>query len=687
MKNQKNRKSLYAENSTTLSLRLCVLFGIFLLALYTILCTIDGVRHDVFGIIFLLLYLAAASFAFFKQLQARTQRNQRKLESISMSAAMAQTIQSIGIPFVLTDDDGKIVWYNNGFTLMVDSQNSLYGVNLTKFCQLSPKDLVKSTRLAVDFHTETQSDLESGSPTEIGDRIYLARSYELRVAGKPYFMTIFSDTTAYHTLSALHEKQQPVVAYVVLDNLDELAQYVRVSSREAASQAETVLKKWAEDIHALIREYDRDKYILVFSREALNACIEDKFSILEQIRDIRLGDSSMPITVSIGVSASGNTLAECEQNARTALDMALQRGGDQVALRDENGLEYFGGRTKNIQKKTKVLARVIAGQLLNLIASSGNVLIMGHRNPDFDSIGASVGLARLCMHCGVTPKIIVDKSNNNFKDCTADLLETELYRDVFIDAASGMDLIRSDTLLIVTDANNFTILEEPAIAQSIPTVAIIDHHRKTAEFKHTPQIAYIDPSASSACELVAEILEESLPIGTLTKEESTLLLSGVMVDTKNFTRSTGTRTFSAALYLRGEGGNAEIASSFFDEDIEDFNAEAQFGTNLTIYRDNIAITTSMGTENTEGDRLAASKAADRLLTIKNVTASFALVVIENAIHISARSDGSINVQLILERIGGGGHFNLAGARVPGKNMKETLVRLKAAIDDYLDTQG
>ncbi|MBQ7380493.1 MAG: DHH family phosphoesterase [Clostridia bacterium] len=685
----KNRKHLHVENSATLPFRLCALFGVFLLALYTVLCTIDGVAYDIVGIIFLVLYLAAVVLAFFNRAHTKSRNSFKKQESISMSTAMAQTIQSIGIPFVVTDDDSKIIWYNEGFSHMVKRQSTLFGINLSEFCQISPRELVKSTKLAVDFHTETQSDAEteSGSVTQVGDRTYLARSYELRVAGKSYFMTVFSDTTDYHVLSDLYRKEQPVVAYVVLDNLDELAQYVRVSSREAANQAENVLKKWAEEMHALVREYDRDKYIFVFSREALDGCIEDKFSILEQIRDIRLGDSSMPITVSIGVSSLGETMAEREQNARTALDMALQRGGDQVALRNENGLEYFGGRTKNIQKKTKVLARVIAGQLLNLIASAGNVIIMGHRNPDFDSIGASVGLARLCLHCGVTPRIVVDKNNGNFKDCSAALLETDLYQDIFIDAEAGMDLIRSDSLLIITDANNFAILEEPTIAQSIPNIAIVDHHRKTAEFKHTPLISYIDPSASSASELVAEILEECLPVGTLMKEEATVLLSGVMVDTKNFTRSTGTRTFSAALYLRGEGGNAEIASSFFNEDIEDFNAEAKFGTSLTIYRDNIAITTSMSTENTEGDRLAASKAADKLLTVKNVTASFALVVIENAIHISARSDGSINVQLILERIGGGGHFNLAGARVPGKNMKETLIRLKAAIDEYLDAKS
>ena len=682
----KPTKRLYLKTGSTLLFRLCVLLGILLLALYTILCTISSVPHDVIGIIFLLLYIAAALFAFFRREQTKSQKNLHKKEAVALSTVMAHTIQNIDLPFVITDSDAKIIWYNQGFSDMVGRRHSLFGINLSDFSQIQPDKLATSGRLTNESAGNLSSGAENGHVTQIEDRTFHVQSYELRVAGKNYYMSLFSDVTDYYELLHRHTDGQPVVAYVVLDNLDELAQYVRVSSREAANQAESVLKKWAEELHALVREYDRDKYIFVFSHEMLEKCIEDKFSILDQIHEIRLGDSSMPITVSMGISALGETMAEREQNARTALDMALQRGGDQVALRDVGGLEYFGGRTKNIQKKTKVLARVIAGQLLSLIASSGNVIIMGHRNPDFDSIGSCVGLARLCLHCGVKPRIIVDKNNGNFKDCSGALLENELYADIFVDAASGMDLIRSDTLLIIADANNLTLLEEPSIAQSVPSVAIIDHHRKTAEFTHTPLITYIDPSASSASELVAEILEESLPSGTLLKEEATVLLSGVMVDTKNFTRSTGTRTFSAALYLRGEGGNAEIANSFFNADLDDFNAEAKFS-ELKLYRERIAISTSQGTDNTEGDRIAASKTADKLLTIKNVSASFALVVIDDAIHISARSDGSINVQLILERIGGGGHYNLAGARLPIKNMKEALLRLKGAIDDYLDQKA
>ncbi len=674
----KNKNTAFQPIGTSLPLRLCILLGIFLLAVYTVLCALDVSRSDIIGICFLCLYLMAALAAYLFDRQNSIRKNRRKLENMALSTVMSQTVGGIGIPFVITDKEGKIIWHNKGFSTMIQDDGSLFGVNLSEFCQISPEEVL---------HASEGTDASGANTAKIGEHHYMVRSYGMVIAGKQYYMSIFSDITSECLLRDEIERDTPVVAYVVIDNLDELAQYVRVSSREAASQAEAVLKKWAESMDALIREYDRDKYILIFTAEDLAACIEEKFPILEQIRDIRVGDSSMPITVSMGISALGDTISEREQNARSALDMALQRGGDQVALRQESGLEYFGGRTKNIQKKTKVMARVIAGQLLNLISSSGNVIIMGHRNPDFDSIGSCVGLARLCMHCGVSPKIIINKSSESFRDCTGELLEVDMYKDIFTDAASGMDLIRSDTLLIIADANNLTILEEPAIAENVHNIAIIDHHRKTAEFKHAPLISYIDPSASSACELVAEILEECLPAGSLLKEEATVMLSGVMVDTKNFTRSTGIRTFSAALYLRGEGGSSEQAYTFFDSNLEDFHSEAKFGSNVTVYRENIAITTSVGSGRAEGDRIAASKAADKLLTLKNVAASFALVIVEDTIHISARSDGSVNVQLILERVGGGGHFNIAGARMPGQNMKEALMRLKAAIDDYLDTQG
>ena len=671
---------------------ICILIGVFLLAAYTVICTLDTMYNEVVGVILLTVYMAIVVAMLFINRQYASGKKARSRENIALSTAMSDIVQNVHIPFTITDSQGKMVWYNNELASLASRKKPLYGINISEFCQIAPEELAKqnpgvSVDDAAEVIAETETQHNASGIVELLERKFTVTSYEMQAVGKTYYLSVFNEITELCALKDRIEAKTPVVAYVAIDNLDELAQYVRVSSREAANEAENVIKEWANSLNALMREYDRDKFLILFEKQKLLECVESKFDILEKIRNVRLGDNSMPITISIGISYVGEDMADLEHNAQTALDMALQRGGDQVALRGEKGLEFYGGRTKNIQKRTKVLARVIANQLLSLIANSGNVLIMGHRNPDFDSIGACVGIARLCMHCGIAPKVILNTDrealNNAFGNCSEKLLELDAYKDIFIDSAKGMDLIRSDTLLIIVDANRFDILEEPAIAENTYNFVIIDHHRKTAELAKEPIINYIDPSASSACELVTELLEQCLPVGTLTNEESTVMLSGIMVDTKNFTRSTGVRTFAAALYLRGEGGNSEIAHTFFNEDFDDFSAEAKFGTNVMIYRDTIAITTSTGSGSGD-DRTAASKAADKLLTVKNVDASFALVPINNVIHISARSNGAVNVQLILEKLNGGGHFNIAGAQVQSKNMRETLERLKLAIDEYLD---
>ena len=681
----KAKKDVRDSQQVTISTWLCILCGVVLLSLLTAVCITEVVPPKVIGILCLCIYIAAAAITFAVNRSYHHKKRRRALENAALNSVMTEVIHGIDQPVVITDPSERIIWYNNAFSHVWGRSSNLFGASFTEFCQISPEELAKNNHsFATAVPTPDETCSEKGcATTDVGGRKYNMRSFEMRVAGKNYFFSIFTDSTELFDLRQLREDETPVATYIALDNLDELAQYVRVSSREAANRAEAVIKQWAEELDALMCEYERDKFLLVFEKKKLLTCIEKRFDILEQIREIKLGDSSMPITVSMGISYIGDTMTEREHNARTALDMAFQRGGDQVALRGENGLEFFGGRTKNIQKRTKVLSRVIAGQLASLISRSSNVIVMGHRNPDFDSVGACVGIARLCMHCGVPPKIIIDKNSQSFHDCSERLLNTEEYRDIFVDSATGMDLIRSDTLLVIVDANNFAILEDAALAENVSNYAIIDHHRKTSELAKEPVLNYIDPSASSASELVTEILEHCLPVGSLMKEEATVILSGIMVDTKNFTRSTGTRTFAAALYLRGEGASSETATTFFNEDFDDFSAEAKFGTNVTIYRDSIAITTSTGT-GSAADRVAASKAADKLLTVKNVDASFALVMIDNAIHISARSNGSINVQLILEKLNGGGHFNVAGAQLTGQTMKEALMCLKNAIDEHLD---
>ena len=599
-----------------------------------------------------------------------------KESTLLMEKAMTGMMKNVEIPCILTLPSGLIAWCSQGAHKMLGTSESLLQKNFNELCSISIDDLVATLPESGAAQTN-----DTSVPVVIGERNYYAKIYRQMLGKNTYYLVTFTDYTEYEQLRIKSENEAPVVAHIVLDNLNEIAEYVRVNYRSAANEIEEILKKFATDMNGMIREYNRDRYIMVFSRKKYEECANNKFDILETVRSVRLGDSSVPVTISMGISLVGENFEEREKNAASALEFALQRGGDQVAVKTEEDVLFYGGRTKGVQKKLGSQMRVFATQLTSLIAGAGNILIMGHASPDFDAIGSCVGIARLCMFCGQNPKIVMNTQNKNFLACTEKLLMLEDYKNVFISAEAGLDMVRSDTLLIIVDANNFNILESPDLASNIADFVVIDHHRKVAEFETEPKLNLIDPTASSASEMITAILEQCLPTDTLYKEEANVLLAGIMVDTKNFTRTTGTMTFSAAMYLRGVGANSEIAGAFFREEFAAFMSEAKFNSNVTMYMNKIAITQSNGND-PSFDRVAAAKAADKLLTVRGVEASFALVEIDGVIHISARSNGNVNVQLILEKMGGGGHFDAAAAALKGEDMRSTLYRLKDAIDEY-----
>ena len=319
---------------------------------------------------------------------------------------------------------------------------------------------------------------------------------------------------------------------------------------------------------------------------------------------------------------------------------------------------------------------------------ASNVIVMGHKYADFDAFGACIGLARIAMHCGSRVNVVVDESNRSLIDSREIIDGEEDFRGVFVDKSVGQDLLQTGTFVIVTDLNDLNMAEAPDIAFNAGTLAVIDHHIKKFEFEKAPDIEYIDPSASSACELVSEMLEQILPNDALTYSEANLMLSGITLDTKQFTRNTGTRTFSAAMYLRDRGADPVVVTSLFRESFDDYKREANFRGNVEIYRRNFAIT-DVG-ENIETDatyRIIAAKAADNLLKVEGIQASFAVVKLGDTVHISARSTGAVNVQLIMESMGGGGHFDGAAVQLQDKSLAEAIGDLKQAIDTFLSEKS
>ena len=683
-KNMPNKKFDFFKRFEELPAVFYIVLAVVSIAAHIALCSYTKLDAAVSGIIVVCIYLIlSAAVAFVIHRRILFFRLQHDASEEQNSGVIYTFKNYLNIPYAVVNEAGKIVTVNAAMRHIAGQKNTLYNTDIATACNISLAEILAHTERS-EQSEDSDYDSHEALPecrTSFGDYTFRVDCHSLNSKNKRFYLLIFKDITELAELTALHKAEHTAVGYIILDNLEDIAQYVKVSYQEEATKVDKILKEWASSINAVIREYERNKYIVVMSQQSLLGCIKNKFEILDDIREIKVGEDNMPITVSIGISTTGATLFDREHDALVSLDMALKRGGDQVVLKSDTGLYFFGGRTKSQQKRSGGHAKIIANRLCSMISAASDVIVMGHTNPDFDSIGACVGVATLCHQLGVDVKIVTDIESDNFKACTSRLVELADYKNIFVDAITGLGSISFGTLLVVVDANNFKILEAPEIANNSFKTVVIDHHIKKEEFANEPQLVYIDPSASSACEMISEILECSLVVGKLRTEEANVILSGIMVDTQNFTRTVGSRTFSAALYLRNAGASPEYVRTFFKEDIEDYRSEALFGANTEIYNDRIAITWCDGT-GSSNDRVLAAKAADKLLSVKNIDAAFALVRIGGLVHISGRSNGSINVQLVLEKIGGGGHFDVAGAALSEETTAAAKTRLLEAIEEY-----
>ncbi len=588
-------------------------------------------------------------------------------------SVMPTVLDSIGIPSMICDNTGRILWCSTLMTQATGQAVHFFGANIENTLGVTVQSI---------------SESESSKEVRFADKLFTASSLKLDNASgndaKSYFLISLSDRTAEDALRRRYENERVSFAYIMIDNINELSQLTNDSYSQAGAEIETILRAWASDINAVIKSYDRDRYVLILQDSTLDECVENKFEILDKIRAVRAGDSGMSVTVSVGVAKTPGSLDERDKAARAALDLALQRGGDQAVLRTaDQGDLFFGGRTKTVQKRDSVRARVIVNKLCAAISTSSNVVIMGHRGADLDSIGSAIGVARLARFCGVKANIVIDPEDSNIKLSLSKFKNVGEYSDTFIDSNAAMNLAGADTLLILTDVNAPSRAEAPDFAENAYRTVVIDHHRKIADIQLEAEIEYIDPSASSACELVTEMLQQCLSPGELLREEANALYAGMLLDTHQFSRNTGTRTFGAALYLRSEGASPADTQSFFRSNLDELAREARFQTSMQPYRANTLIALYEG-EGEDSDRIIAAKVADKLLKVQNIKASFAIVEIDGTIHISARSDGNVNVQLIMERLGGGGYFQAAGAQLNDVTASEAIEKLKAAIDEYID---
>ena len=665
MKNEKDNQNLHVPYASRQDMILYAALGILNIALVAILCEfLTFIAPIIVALIIGVLYLAEVAIIAIRRIAKSRIYPAKSIHGL-LGEDGSIVFKNSKLPMIIFDFHGTVLWYNDAMRSVLDQYTNYIGQKITEVLSIGIDDLD-----------------EGECRTTVLDKVYSVEGFVISKKNNGLYLAQLSDVTELSALEKKYNDERVAVAYIAIDNVEDVLQYVHEKLSDAVVSIEDKLKAWAASMNGVIKSYDNDKYIMFFDSKYLDDCIANRFDILDQIRDARVGDG-VSITVSIGVSRRRGTLLEREMDARDAIDLALQRGGDQAVYKSEDETVYFGGRTKTVYKRSNVRSRAFANQLTALMSRSDNVIIMGHKYGDFDSFGAAVGVARIAMLCGIKANVAVDLTDKNLRPCIEMMQKTDVYAQVFVDNAGGLDLIGPDTLVVLVDHNGIPRAQFSDIASKSGNIVIIDHHRKNDQPTSAVKLSYIDPSASSTCELVSEMLECSVSSQNLLKQEADIILAGILLDTKQFTRNTGTRTFGAAQYLRGAGANPTDVYNLFKAAPEDLSKEARFHTSIIMYKNHIALACCEG-DTDETYRVIASKAADKMLTLRGVAAAFTLVRIGEQIHISGRSSGKVNVQLILEKLKGGGHFDVAGAQVVSDSIDDVLETLRRSIDEYLE---
>ncbi|MBQ2943438.1 MAG: DHH family phosphoesterase [Ruminococcus sp.] len=566
-------------------------------------------------------------------------------------------LERFGFPVAVVSEDGQILWYNSTFERNLCKDENMFGMYVSSIIK------GKSVEELCSAH---------GGDIELDDKKFTVYANPIEQG----FVLYFFDDTYYKDTEKEFKETRQSVALVVLDNREALE---NVDDEDEAMrvlvQVESLLQKWAAEYNALYRKWGNSRYMIIFEEREIQKLVENKFDILAKIRELRIGD--VGATISIGIGRGEQGLRRSQAAAKRALDMALGRGGDQVAILKSGDFEFFGGKSAGVERQSKVRVRVIARSLMEAIEDSDKVYIMGHKFSDLDCIGSAVGLyGAITSTMGKPVQIAVDYENSMAKSLI-DAYKTQCGEGVFISPLQASAEITPKTLLIVVDTQSENRLESKELYLASQRVVVIDHHRMSVDHLENTLVFYHEPSASSACEMCTELID-SFPDINLKKPEAEALLSGIILDTKNFVVNAGARTFEAAAYLKKHGADTVSVRQLFSDSIEIYRNKYKLVSTARIYKKCAIV---IAEEDMSDIRLIASKAADELLGLKGVNASFVVFrTDEDTINISARSYGKRNVQLIMEKLGGGGHHAMAAAQLSGVSFEAAVRQLVEAID-------
>ena len=597
--------------------------------------------------------------------------------TVNVDSTVKSSLVNSPFPLILMETSGNIIWKSSKFVTEF-ANTDIVGV---------VKGLAKEIKLDIlesKFNKEEIKNQSIEREITIGKKTYKVLGEYVKSKKKKqneYMMTLyFLDNTEKLNLEQELKDKENCIGIITIDNYEEMVQMLPDEKKSLIlAEIEKNIYDWTANIGGLLVKTDRKTYMYFFNQKELENLKENKFDILDKVKEIDT-DETVSLTLSIAVSNEGETNSDKYKSAQTAMDIVLGRGGDQAVIRENEKYTFFGGRTLEVEKRTKVKARTVARALEQIILESKDVMIMGHINADIDCMGSSLGIYRLAKDLGKEAYIVNNTTGETISSFIEALKEEKEYNDVLLNKSEALNKISEETLLVVVDTHKKSYVEVPELLEKTNKIVIIDHHRRSPDFIENVILSFHEVYASSAAELVTEILQYVETKVNLTTVETEGLYAGIMMDTKNFTFKTGVRTFEAAAYLRKKGVDILRVKKWFQSNLENYNLIAEIVRNAEIVKESIAI--SIYEKEDKNANLICAKAADELLTISDITASFVLGKQGDKICVSGRSIGDINVQLILEKLGGGGHITVAGAQIEGMTIEEAKQELIAQINEY-----
>lgn len=654
-----------------------------LMILLTAVVGAISLKAGVIVSIFTIIYIAIALWLYFSR------RRGILAGLIAFSAAYDESrqklMESMLVPYAVADSSGHLLWMNREFAAILDEDKSMTR-NITAMFPEIKKEMLSTGGELVSIHTSLRDKNYRVDLKEV-----ILDSLEEAVAangleGENAFVTsicLFDETQMLKYKQQIND-QKLVAGLIYLDNYEEALESVEEVRRSLLTALiDRKINKYISSMGGIVKSIEKDKYFFVIKMMYMDKMREERFSILEDVKTVNIGNE-MAVTLSIGIGMNGESYGQNYEYARTAIDMALGRGGDQAVVKDSDKIQYFGGKAQQMEKTTRVKARVKAHALRELMENKDRLLIMGHRMADIDSFGAAIGIYRIAMSMNKKANIVLNEVTSSVRPMLERFTEKGDYpEDMFLKGPKAVELVDPGTMLVVVDVNRPSITDEPTLLRMIKTIVVLDHHRTSSEIIDNAVLSYVEPYASSTCEMVAEVLQYIADGIKVRPAEADAMYAGIVIDTQNFTNQTGVRTFEAAAFLRRSGADITRVRKLFRENMTDYQAKAEAVRAAEVYMEAFAISVCPA-DNVESPTIIGAQAANELLEIKGIKASIVLTEYNGTIYLSARSIDEVNVQVMMEKLGGGGHRTIAGAQMKDMTIEEVKERLKEVIRQMME---